>query len=141
MLDRAKKSSLIKNSLLSCISSFAALFSICNNALALPFKSNVAAFETYANTRTWTDGNQRVFSQLYNCSFRGRHKSVYSGLENEYDSARCANGYLTVYSPQGTKVCELKYPGLQYERVLMDDGVPVNREGKIYFGVQNCVTR
>ena len=139
MLAETKKDSLIRRPLFCCIFSFIAPFSICSSAFALPFKSNAAAFESYANTRTWTDGNQRVFSQFYNCSFYGIHKG--SSGDSEYDSATCGGGYVSIYSPQGMKVCELRSPGIQYERVLMQEGRRVNGRGKLYYGVQNCVMR
>lgn len=141
MLAKPKKIYFIRCSLFCCVSSSIAFFSISDSALALPFKSNAAAFESYASTRTWYDGNQRVFSQFYNCSFPGRYKKVYSGLVNEYDKAFCGGGYVSIYSPQGTKVCKLSSRGVEYERVLIDDGVPVSRNGKLYFGIQDCVMR
>lgn len=82
-------------------------------ANAYPFQKNSQSFTSWLNSRTWTDGDERVYSNLRNCIFE---RVTYTHSDNSvYETATCT-GYMNISSPQGVKSCKIRR--LRYSRQM-----------------------
>jgi hypothetical protein len=73
-------------------------------ANALPFHRSCASMEQYFQARFKTDrsGNRVTFSNFSNAYY----DDVFNKSLGYVVTASCNGGYITINSPQGTKVCE-----------------------------------
>jgi len=132
------------NPLLTFVSLGVGLFCLCSSVYAFPFKSNASAFEKYLNSLTWDDGKKRVFYQLRKCEFLGLQKSFGTEPPTVDDFAKCAYGYMMIFSPLGKKTCELSrtdtvYQGVWYRKELKRANKISNEPKGVYWNIITCI--
>jgi hypothetical protein len=100
-------------------------------AQAFPFQKNAQSFTSYLNSQAkWRDGMKRVFSNVYDCKFR----EVGDSSSNPGEQYAMCTGYMTVYSPQGVKVCLVN--DLRFEQKMVPE---VERRYIRTYGLRDCV--